>query len=206
MLCGGESVGPCCAGCAQDFSVVAWRAPLPPPAGCDTLLVGYEFAYPLNHAIHSLKYGHQLAWAGWFSEQLLPIVSACAALDSFDLVLGVPLHKKRLALRGFNQSHELAQALANLLQIPCRTSWCRRRYHLRPQVELSGGHRRALPEDLFVCDADLDGLHVLIVDDVATTGTTLSRLAESLLRQGARKISACVIAHATDYAIHSLGP
>lgn len=164
----------------------------------DSMITGYEFAYPLNHLIHAFKYQHNLALGNWFALQLEAQVAAENQTSPIDVVLGMPLHPRRLRQRGYNQSHEIARHLANSLGIPCKTECCFRRYHLKPQVELPLSERSALPLDLFECHQDLLGLHVLLVDDVMTTGTSLGRLARAVKLQGASRVTGCVIAQVSD--------
>ena len=194
VLCGGRSENICCADCQQDFDAISTAITSPHPA-IDQVLAAYRFAYPLNHVIHALKYGGTLALAPWLAALLVPRMLLLQE-NPVDLVVGMPLHSQRIALRGFNQSHEIARYLARRLGVPCKTEVCTRVFHLPPQVELTGLARRGLPNNLFECRADLDGLHVLLVDDVITTGASLTRLAQCMRLHGARRVSAAVVASA----------
>lgn len=186
VLCQSPSDEVCCPECRADL--------LPPEREDDHLIARFSFDYPLNHLIHALKYHGQLALAPWFAKELFPQVISQHAQDPFTAIIAMPLHPSRLRERGFNQSHEIARWLSKQLKVPLLTRHCHRLLHLRPQAELSRAAREQLPSDLFVCDLDLHGAHVLLVDDVVTTGTSLARLRLSVERQGAAKITCAVVA------------
>lgn len=194
VLCGQQSDAVCCATCEKDFLPWGHSAAKLSSAALDAILTAYIFAYPLDHVIHALKYQQNLAVAKWLSGQLVPLLRDEIAQNPVDIIIGMPLHAKRLRVRGFNQSHEIARHLAAEFGIPCRTGACIRKLHLRPQVELTLAERRALPENLFECTEDLDGQHALLVDDVLTTGASLDRLACAVKKQGALRVTACVVA------------
>lgn len=205
ILCGGVAQAPCCTACLHDL--VPWNheslgfdrvLASEVPTTIDQILVAYEFVYPMTHLIHAYKYQHHLSLAKWFAEQIFPCAHRAMAENAFDLVLAMPLHPLRLWERGFNQSHEIAKYLAVLLGIPCKTQDCQRLFHLPPQVELNVEARQRLPERLFDCCLDLEAKHVLLVDDVMTTGMSLLRLAQAIKRQGAERITTCVVARVPD--------
>ncbi|MEY4591539.1 MAG: hypothetical protein RIR18_434 [Pseudomonadota bacterium] len=194
MLCGQTTATAFCKGCSGEFLPWVSLGGLIHDDLIDEVHAAYVFAYPLNHAIHALKYQGRIMLAKGFADALEPMVKKIDKENPLDLILGMPLHPRRLRQRGFNQSHEIAIQLAKALGIPCKTEMCSRQFHLQPQVELKLHERRHLPGNLFECAADLNGLHVLLVDDVMTTGTSLARLAKSVRRQGASRVTACVVA------------
>jgi ComF family protein len=115
------------------------------------------------------------------------------------LVLPVPLHAARLRERGFNQCHELAGILSGLLHLPRASELVRRISDTPPQTGLSRRERlRNLPKDLFAVTPGFAALgrnrRILIVDDTMTTGATLRRLADCLLREGAAGVEVAVAA------------
>lgn len=211
LFCSAPSTTLCCTDCTQDLT------PWPQPAcfvcahplhqgtcpSCQAhpvqlhhTVAAFLFAHPQTHLIHRFKYTGHYALAEWLTEQLAPAVHLWHQNDPIDALLAMPLHPSRQAERGYNQSHEIAKRLAHELKIPCLTPYCERRYVTRPQVELRLAERRKVPADLFVCHADLQQQHVLLVDDVMTTGSSLNSLAQAIFRQGARQVSAAVIARA----------
>jgi len=118
-----------------------------------------------------------------------------------NLIIPVPLHPRRLRWRGFNQSELLANYLsANLtpgFPIPVLNNVLLRKKYTAPQMSLKNYQtRRANIKNAFAIQnkTGLSGKSVLIIDDVATTGSTLFECARVLRKNGARRIYACVIA------------
>lgn len=123
--------------------------------------------------------------------------TATKIVHSPDIVIPVPLHKKRLRKRGFNQSTALAKAAAQQLGAPMDIHLLERIRYTQPQTELSGEERRVNLLDAFEgITAKLSGKSVLLVDDVCTTGSTLTECARALQQAGATHIEALVLARA----------
>jgi len=116
------------------------------------------------------------------------------------LVVPVPLHRKRLISRGFNQSALLAGWLSKRLQLACGKNVLVRVKNTVPQVKLSGKERRRnLRRAFALSDKGLVAVkdrNVLVVDDVVTTGTTIREVARVLGEAGARKVYGVSIARA----------
>ncbi|BEH71065.1 hypothetical protein ETAR_01780 [Edwardsiella tarda] len=105
-----------------------------------------------------------------------------------DLLLAVPLHRRRHWRRGYNQSAELARPLAHWLQADYRPHWLRRVRSTPPQQGLSAAERRRNLRGAFTCHPALTGRRVLLVDDVVTTGSTLSEISQRLIAQGVMSV------------------
>jgi len=162
------------------------------PPAFDALHAPLVFCYPLDALIHAFKYGKRLELAGALSTLLLQFAPPLP-LDT-DLVIPVPLSKERLADRGFNQSDELARALAGTMAQRFVPDLCGRKRNTPSQTHLNLRERRRNLQNAFCVKSRLDGLSVAIVDDVATTGTTLDTLAVMLKKQGAKRVEAWALA------------
>jgi ComF family protein len=149
-----------------------------------------------REAIHALKYrggyrtavplGRRMAEV-WVERRL-----------TSDLIVPVPLHVDREAKRGYNQSALLARELARHVGIPLDECLLFRTRPTASQANLERHERWQNVRDAFSCatDRDLSGVHVTLVDDVATTGATLDACAVALLAQGARRVDAFTLSHA----------
>lgn len=112
-----------------------------------------------------------------------------------DVLVPVPLHSRRLRSRGYNQSALLAREIGRRASLPVVEDHLVRTRNSRPQVDVaSREERRANVAGNFACDADVSGLAVLLIDDVATTGSTLSECAYSLKEAGASTVNALTLA------------
>ena len=112
-----------------------------------------------------------------------------------DAVVAMPMHWRRRMQRGFNQAALLAVPVARALGLPLLTSVVKRR-HTQPQSTLAGRARRSNLAGAFECRQRLSYQHVLIVDDVYTTGQSAKHLAHTLRAAGVGSISVLVVARA----------
>ena len=154
-----------------DFSFETARAPLRYEG------VGKEI-------VHALKYR---GYARVVEKLMAPLMEGVVE-GRFDLVVPVPLHRSRLRRRGFNQAELMARGVAKKINAPVsdKLEVVRR---TRDQVELSAAGRRENVRGAFRARGPIGG-RVLLVDDVFTTGATLSACAEALARAGAREVHA----------------
>jgi predicted amidophosphoribosyltransferase len=106
----------------------------------------------------------------------------------------MPLSDVRLRERGFNQACEVARAAARASGLRLYTDACRKVIDTPPQAGLAWKARAQNVRRAFVCDADLSGRRVAIVDDVMTTGATMNALARSVKRAGAAYVCGWVVA------------
>ena len=113
-----------------------------------------------------------------------------------DPIIPMPLAPLRLSERGFNQALEIARGISIARKIRLATTACRRIRESAPQATLPWKERARNIRGAFVCDMDLSGLRVGVVDDVLTTGATLNELARNLRKAGAIEIQGWVVARA----------
>ena len=151
------------------------------------------YAFPIDAAIKALKFRRQLHYGPVFVDLLMTLRAELPA--NIDAVLAVPLHWRRRWLRGFNQAEELARPVARRLDVPMIGNVHRRRATAF-QSGLSARERAKNLRAAFGARGRLDFRHVLIVDDVITSGATLRQLAMALKRAGAQKVSGLAVARA----------
>jgi ComF family protein len=194
-----------CAGCRADLPVLpAVHCPtcalplstsgicgrcLKKPPSFDTTQACWQYAEPADRLIHALKFHARLPLAGWFARELHGL-----GMPHCDLLLAMPLHPRRLALRGFNQSVEIARPLARLASVRFDAFGLERLHDTPPQRELAWSQRRRNVRGAFAVRARVDGLHVVVVDDVLTTGASLHEVARVLKAAGAVSVNNLVLA------------
>lgn len=181
---------PACPGCARP-QVHGERcghcAAKPPPF--DAAWTAFRLEVPVRQGIHRLKYRGQLIEAARLGRLLAPCLPSRP-----DLILPVPLHRWRLAWRGYNQAGEVARHLGRLTGIPVDPRAARRLRPTPDQIGLTAVERRRNLRGAFHISKPLDGLHVALLDDVMTTGATLSELARACRKAGAARIEAWAVA------------
>lgn len=142
----------------------------------------------LRDFIHLLKYEQRPELADPLSRYLVATLARPDwddLRDCFDAVAPVPLHRERRQERGYNQAELLAAGLSQRTRIPLRADLLQRVKATRSQVGLSQTERRINVEDAFVASAACANRHLLLVDDVYTTGATLTACARAACTAGA---------------------
>lgn len=113
-----------------------------------------------------------------------------------DLIIPVPLYPLKLRERGFNQAALLAKEISRILNVPCKTDALVRVRETVAQSKLGKTQRRGNLEGAFILRENrfIKGRHVLLVDDILTTGQTASACSAALLKGGAAKVSLITLA------------
>jgi ComF family protein len=164
----------------------------------DAAVAAYRGRGIVRDVIHEFKYGRQIHLRHLVARWLL------AALDderlrgiSLDVIVPVPLHPARQRERGFNQAGLLAELLSAETSVPSKPLLERIRY-TTTQTALDRSERMENLHNAFRLrkNADVRGLRVLLIDDVLTTGSTLSECARVLKRAGAMSVHAATAARA----------
>lgn len=181
-----------CPTCASPMpqALVCGRCLTHPPV-VDRVDAALIYGYPVDGLVQTLKYRHRLAAAHCLGTLLAEAVEHAPRPD---LVLAVPLGPQRLAERGFNQSLEIARAAARALALPLAAEACRRVRDTAPQAGLVFDERAKNVRRAFVCDLNLTGRHVALVDDVMTTGASLNECARALRKRGAAQVAGWIVA------------
>jgi len=193
---------PVCSICGVPFSGAGDDHPCgsclnnPPHYSAARAALAYEGA--CRDLIHAFKYNgrsHLRRPLGLLTAQKLAFFATQSAAE---ILLPVPLHKKRLRMRGFNQSLLLGEILSRVWQIPLLRQGLVRTRWTTPQVELDRNNRLHNLKGAFsVTDSRaIAGKRLLLVDDVVTTGSTLHECAGTLLKAGAGAVFAVSVAHA----------
>ncbi|MBH9553173.1 ComF family protein [Inhella gelatinilytica] len=163
------------------------------PLGLDHCHAAVDYQEPWADLLKHMKFRGHLVVA----EVLVPLWPLGVPPD---VLLPVPQHPDRLVERGFNPPEVLAQALARRTGWAVQTGWLLRPVPTPPQTRLTRAERHDNLRGAFALSprAQPRGLHIALVDDVLTTGATLSALAQLLRRQGAAQVSAYVAARTPD--------
>jgi len=149
----------------------------------------------LLELIHLFKYHHRAHLHGILVELLIENECAGFLPGDFDVIVPVPLHRKRLYERGYNQSLLLARGIERAWGIPINDRDFVRKRWTEPQIKLSFKERALNVEGAFAIKGDVfSGRRVFLVDDVFTTGATASECAGALKSAGASHVGVLTIA------------
>lgn len=215
LLCGDRGQGDrlICPGCENDLpwlnhACAVCAIPLPdnapeicghclrkPPAFDQTMAL-FHYAAPVAKLITGLKFNDRLVNARLLGDLLTKNILLKSEIRP-DALLPVPLHRKRLQQRGFNQALELARPLAVAWNIPLLIEPVRRVRATAAQMDLPAEERHRNIRRAFACDMVLPYQHVAILDDVVTTGATANELARLLKQNGVQTVQVFAVARAS---------
>ncbi len=155
-----------------------------------------RFSGVMRHLIHGFKYSDRHEAAGMFAR--LMQAAGAELLRDADVLIPVPLHRRKLYQRRFNQSAVLAQILSRLTGIPADCATLLRTRHTASQAGLSQAERPANVSGAFAVRSGFASKimtrRILLIDDVITTGSTLNACAQALLDAGAAQVDCLAIA------------
>jgi ComF family protein len=163
------------------------------------------FEGPLREAIHRLKYQRDIGLGEALSKHLIELYNELKW--EIDLVMPVPLSAKRAKERGYNQSGLLAHPLAYAVHKPYQPGALQRNRDTLTQVGLSAIKRQQNVQGAFTAHVEkVSGKVVLVIDDVMTTGSTISACAQALRKAGASAVYGLTLARATQKVDADLQP
>jgi ComF family protein len=200
-----------CAGCRDSCEVIDIACPTcaqpiagPVPIACarcrlrrpvlDSCTAPYEYGGQIAVALKKLKFQKRSDLARTLQPLLCTAFARAAILT--DVAVPVPLHRRRLSTRGFNQAQRLLLPLARHCQLPVARGALRRIRDTAPQAQLNAKERAGNLRAAFEASEAVTGKRVLLLDDIRTTGSTLDAAARALRRAGATEIHAFVVARA----------
>lgn len=191
-LCGLFSEVAICESCRKELRPVAQPFELPPGL-LDYCIASFRYEGRAAQAVQRLKYERITSLAEPMSQLLAEVVHRQGIEP--DVAVPVPIHWRRRCFRGFNQAEMIACALPN--------SWFNPQPMVRvratpPQARLSRDARATNLIDAFAADASVAGKHVLLVDDVTTSGHTGQECAKALKKAGAAKVGLLAFASGGD--------
>ena len=177
--------GPHCADCLRE------------PWPLDGSVCAVDYTAPWDRLLQGLKYHEQLSAAPALGRLLAAAVRRAAPIPADLCLLPVPLHPHRLAQRGYNQSQRLARVVATQLRLPLAPEWVQRVEDgaaLAQSPSREARWRQLKQAFAMAPQANVVGRHIALVDDVMTTGATMSALATLLRRHGAASVQAWAVA------------
>lgn len=209
LLCSSWQAGPLgiCVGCLDDMpwhmdnacpqcalpssdNMLCGQCLKTPPA-FDAARSLFQYRFPLSAVLQQYKYGQLLTIARTMG---LLVAEHIGRQSAADCIIPMPLHRRRLQERSFNQSAEIAKVVSEQLHIPLALQACARIKSTPPQASLPYKQRIRNMQGAFECRAALKDMRVILLDDVMTTGASLDALAKTVKDAGASHVECWVIA------------
>jgi len=157
----------------------------------------FHYMNPVVYLINQMKFQKQLSVTAVLADLLKTGLEGYVKENGLpEAIIPVPLHKKRLIKRGFNQSLEIIRPYAKSSKIPIITDIVERSEETQAQTQLNKEQRKRNVASCFSLTREPDMSHIVIVDDVVTTGATTQELAKTFKHMGIDKIGVWSLARA----------
>ena len=154
----------------------------------------------VQHLIHGLKYHHCRENGIFLGQEIGKSLLQAPDYQGIEYIIPIPLHPKKEKIRGYNQSHVIAEGISDIMNVPIAEKCLVRKVFTDTQTKKSREERYQNVKDIFDVKnaAKIAGKHVLLVDDVLTTGATLMSAGKALLQVEGIKISVATVACASN--------
>lgn len=161
------------------------------PVESTVALMQFEDESLSRKIIHQLKYGGRPKVGKTLAQWVLEKTNLKELQP--DLLVTVPLHRRKLRERGYNQLHLFADTLSEDLGIPCDHSLIKRNFYKKAQAKKNKAQRDK-SKNPFSITKEIRGKHILVIDDVFTTGKTMSDVVWEILKNPENRVSVLVMA------------
>ncbi len=195
-----------CEKCVGDIgyyknSITSLNLPLEIQNYCDGILCVGSYIASLKEALRRFKFSNKPSYYRTFGKLLALKVKNTADIDSFDIIIPVPLFRSKQKQRGYNQAELMAEQVAKILKVPCEKRLLIKSSATKSQSMLKRTERLLNLEDSFMSINDelIANKNILLVDDIVTTGSTVNQCSKVLKKAGAVKVIAGVIATTRNY-------
>lgn len=160
-------------------------------------LLIYREESPYKKIIHLFKYNNFKGLGSFMGEMLARRLSESRLYNDIDIIIPVPLHPLKKWKRGYNQSSILAKSIGKILNVPVEERALKRRRFTATQTKKDAQHRWENVKSAFIIKNRglIEGKHVLLVDDVLTTGATLEACGEHIMQCEGCRLSIVTLAY-----------
>lgn len=144
---------------------------------------------PVSLSIYQFKYKNRRIYGEFYAKEMARLYGNLIQLWGVEVIVPIPLHRKKRKLRGYNQAEIIARQLGEIMGITVDCGSVVRNRYTRPQKELNDKERKKnLKQAFSVTDKWRDYKRVLLIDDIYTTGSTIDTVAEELKKNGVQKV------------------
>ena len=144
---------------------------------------------PVSLSIYQFKYKNRRIYGEFYAKEMFSIYGRLIREWGVEVIIPIPLHRKKKRLRGYNQAEIIARNLGEIMDIPVDCKSVIRNRYTRPQKELNDKERKKnLKQAFSITSQWANYKNVLVIDDIYTTGSTIDTVTKELKSRGARKV------------------
>lgn len=164
----------------------------------EELIYLYEYQNLIRERLIKYKFNEKAYIHKAFAEAILNSEKICKKINTCDIILAVPIHKKRMLERGYNQSYLIAKEIAKKQEIKIENKILLKDKNNKPQSTLSGIERKNNIKNVYKINEKqkdkIKNKRILLLDDIYTTGATVDECSKTLKEAGAKEVIVLVIA------------
>lgn len=190
-----------CESCVEDIGyfnsgINSLNLPIEVENYCDGIVCIGRYSDALKTSLRRLKFGNKPSYYRAFGKLLALKVQNSSDMPVIDIIIPVPLHRKKQKQRGYNQAELIGIFSAKILKLPHASKILIKATETKSQSLLSRKDRLSNVMDSFrvINEKGVVGKNILLVDDIVTTGSTINECCKALKKAGARQVIAGVIA------------
>lgn len=165
------------------------------PPYFDNAYIGYQYNEPLRGLLHQFKYRNNLYLGSFLSHLIRHTLPNITQDSPTPCLIPIPMHPQKIKQRGFNQAAVLAKLLAKQLHVAYDLTNCKKIINTVPQASLNGEQRQKNLHLSFAVNS-IPYSHVILIDDLLTTGSTANELAHMLKQAGVARVDISCCARA----------
>lgn len=144
---------------------------------------------PVSMSIYQFKYKNRRIYGEFYAKEMVRIYGRLIREWEIEVIVPIPLHRKKKRFRGYNQAEIVAKHLGEMMGIPVDSRSVIRSRYTRPQKELNDKERKQNLKHAFSVTGQWKNYKtVLVIDDIYTTGSTIDTVAEELKSRGVQKV------------------
>lgn len=156
----------------------------------------FEASGNIQTLLHELKYNNKFSLGKFLGELLAKSSKDIINTEAIDLIIPMPLHSLKKAERGYNQAYFIAKGFSKIIDKPIATKVVKRKKYTQSQTKLTAEERKENMQDAFkvVKSKQIENKNILLIDDVITSGASVSALGKELKDSNANRIFAVSVA------------
>jgi len=153
-----------------------------------------HYTEDVRYALHRYKFANDRAYEKAMEYMAKKILSKWSQLSRFDAVVTLPLSKQRMTQRGYNQASFMSDVVSDLFRVPKHDEYIKKIRDTKKQSNLRNVERVLNISGAYEASTEVEGKNIILVDDIYTTGATMTEVAKTLKAAGAKVIVGVVFA------------
>lgn len=190
-----------CKRCNDRLSYLPEKTVFPGTKNIDSFISAFSYEGLIKEIIRRYKFSGQVAYKDVFIPLMMKNLTRFPLQEDYDLITAIPLSRKRLYERGYNQAEVLARDIADAIDMECNFNCIfKKRHNKKQSLTKNKWARQENVRDTYIADyRKIKGKRIILIDDVCTTGSTMDECAKELREKGATSVLGVTLAKTIRY-------